>query len=129
MMFDFYGKSQMSVPVTTKTSNAKFFLEEGNIDDYFEKLVSATEFIAVAKNSGSEFSADDKSTLKITDREEIRTVFKNIASVGSNCSYFTRKNHDYNVGVKLRAENGAVGTFSCSFLSNSVPSFVSGHFD
>ncbi len=128
MMFDFYGKSQMSVPVTTKTGNAKFFLEEGNIDDYFEKLVNATEFIAVAKNGGSEFSAGDKSALKITDKEEIRTVFKNIASVGSNCSYFTRKNHDYNVGVKLRAENGAVGMFSCSFLYDSVPLFVSEHF-
>lgn len=128
LTFDFYSKKLISIPVTAKTSNAHFFLEEGNLDDYLEKLVNATEFIAIAKNGGSEFSTGDKDILKIKDKEEISAIFKNLASVGSDCSYFTKKNHDYNVGVKLRSESGIDVTFSGSFLYESVPLFVSEYF-
>lgn len=122
MSFVFYQhykyQYSVTVPVTTGNTNAGGFLGFESIDAYIDYLTERISSVTVYKLEG-----DFDDALMITDKEQIREITLNLASLCYyNVSPFTKTDNDYSVIIDIP---GIDGELTSAFLYGRIPSFVS----
>lgn len=130
--FYHYGDDyrNLEYPIFVGTALQAAVTDENDINAFYEDFAGLIEYIVIVKGGNIDyFTAAGDASLVITDKEQIKEILSNAASLTNQLTPFTKAEPLYHIGIKYSTDGDYFNTMTTYFRYGCVPSFVSSAFN